>query len=300
MRGLKTTMGDVTLSAAAVAALLFLHAPLVEAHARWDLNGVVKPRTNSTGLKTDPCGGAVRTTTPATFAAGQTLEVTFEETVNHPGHFRIAFSPAGDVGFNTSVLLDNIPDTMGLETPLPHLFRTTITLPTKPCDACTLQLIQVMTDSNSNYYSCSDIKLVTGSVITPTPTPIPTPAPTDPKLIAQNLLDDFAVADADKSGTLTLAEAQMILPGLALDIFTGLDSNHDGTLSKDELNAVINPPATTPTPTPTPTNNTSSGTSDTKPQPSAAAASMEWTALLAMLPFALRRRRKSRDLSVRS
>ena len=278
MYGVKTALGGFTLSAA-LAALIFLYAPLAAAHARWDLNGVVKPRNTSTGLKTDPCGAA-RTTTPATFAPGQTLEVSFEETINHASHFRIAFSPLGDLNFNNHVLLDNIPDNLGSETPLPHLFRAVITLPAQTCDACTLQLIQVMTDNPaapSNYYSCADIKLATGGTTptpTPTSTPLPTPTPppvlTDLKQIAQNLLDDFAVADADKSNTLTLDEAQSILPGLASATFNKLGANDNGTVSKAELNAVINPPALT---------NTSS------------AASLEWTALLGLLTFALQRRR---------
>ena len=304
MQVLKKSLGMIT-SSTAVAALLFLYAPLVEAHARWDINGIVKPRDSSetANLKTAPCGtnigspigtnGAtyVRTTTPVIFATGQTIEVTFQETANHPGHFRIAFSPASDADFNTHVLLDNIPDNMGPETALPHLFRATITLPTQACDACTLQLIQVMTDSNSNYYSCSDIKLVTGSGTTPTPTPTPiptstpTPAPTptplpaltDPKQIAQILLDDFAATDTNKDGALTLAEAQAVLPALPLEIFSNLDSNHNGALSKDELNSAINPPATT--------------------QPKAAAASLEWITLLTGLPLAWRRLRKTRKLA---
>jgi hypothetical protein len=295
MQGLKITTGGFTLSAL-VAALCFLHSPLAAAHARWDLNGVVKPRTNDTGLKSDPCGGAARTTTPATFAPGQMLEVTFEETVNHTSHFRIAFSPMGDSGFDNNVLLDNIPDNMGADVTTQHLFHAFITLPMQACDACTLQLIQVMTDNPatpSNYYSCSDIKLVSGGGTTPTPTPTPiptttpTPAPTpsptplpaltDLKQIAQNLLDDFTAADTDKNNALTLAEAQTVLPGLAQEIFSTLDSNHNGALSKEELNTVVNPPATT--------------------QPKAAA-SIEWITLLGFLPFALWRVRKSRDRSI--
>ncbi len=283
MYGFRTALGEFTFGAA-LAALIFSHAPPAAAHARWDLNGVVKPRNTSTGLKTDPCGGATRTTTPVTFIPGQTLEVSFEETINHASHFRIAFSPQGDLNFNNNVLLDNIPDNLGSETPLPHLYRAVITLPTQACDACTLQLIQVMTDNPaapSNYYSCSDIKLATGGGTTPTPTPTPTstplptppPALTDLKQIAQNLLEDFAVADTDKSNALTLDEAQSILPGLTSTAFSKLDANTNGTVSQAELNTVINPPK--------PATNAS------------AAASMEWIALLGLLPFALRRRSAS-------
>ncbi len=279
MPGFKITLGNFTLSAA-IAASFILHSPFAAAHARWDPAGIVKPRNADTNLKGDPCGAVPRTTTPATFAPGQTIEVTFQETANHPGHFRIAFSPANDQGFNSNILLDNIPDTMGPETPIPHLYRSVITLPMQTCDACSLQLIQVMTDSNTNYYSCSDIKLATGgtptptptptTTPTPTPTPTPAPAPTDIKEIAQNLLDDFFLADADKSNTLTLAEAELILPGLKQDQFTTLDKNGNGMLTTAELKATITPPV------------------DTK----ASAASLEWTTLLMLVPFALRRMKK--------
>ena len=279
MLGLKTRLGGFTLSAV-MAVPFFLHAPHVAAHARWDLNGIVKPRTADRGLKIDPCDGAPRTTTPATFTPGQTITVSFEETVNHTSYYRIAFSPANDQGFNSNILLDNIQDNKNAETPLPHFFSAIITLPMQACDACTLQLIQVMTDSNpiSNYYSCSDIKLVDGGGTTPPPPPPPAPLPSDPRELAQNLLEDFAVADADSNAALTLTEAQMILPGLTLLQFTGLDGNNNGTLTTQELNAIITPP-TTATPTTT------------------TAGSMSWSALLALLPLALRRLRKSRDLT---
>lgn len=298
---LKVTMRGFIFSTVMIT-LFFLCSPLASAHARWDPNGIVKPRDPSdlANLKSQPCGTNVRTATPATFTPGQVLEVTFQETVQHLSYFRIAFSPAGDTGFDNNVLSDKISDDQGTLTATPHLFRTTITLPMQTCDACTLQLIQVMVDnpnSPSNYYSCSDIKLVNGGGTTPTPTPVPTPMPTpvptstptpspaltNLKLIAQNLLDDFSVADIDKNSLLSLAEAQTILPGLALNIFTTLDSNLNGTLSKEELNLVINPPAANPTPT-----------STTK----SSAASTEWITLLALLPFALRRLRKSRNRSI--
>ena len=277
MRGFKITLGNFTLNAA-IAALFLSHTPLAAAHARWDPAGIVKPRNADANLKGDPCGAVPRTTTPATFAPGQTIEVTFQETVNHPGHFRIAFSPANDQGFNSNILLDSIPDTMGPETPTPHLYRSVITLPMQTCDACSLQLIQVMTDSNTNYYSCSDIKLATGSTPTPTPAPIPTPTPvpasTDFKEIAQNLLDDFSLADFDKSSTLTLAEAQLILPGLKQDQFTYLDKDGNGMLTTAELKATITPPV------------------DSKTETKASAASLGWITLLMLVPIALRRMKK--------
>lgn len=129
----------------------------VFAHARWSLEAgsLVMPRSNSTGLKEPaPCGGVARTISPVVLKSGDTVEVQFEETVNHTGHFRIAFSPAVDAGFDQNVLVDNIP-----EVTTTRDYTQTITLPDIACDDCTLQLIQFMSATNTNYYSCADIQL---------------------------------------------------------------------------------------------------------------------------------------------
>ena len=97
---------------------------------------------------------------------GQTITVTWAETVNHPGYYRIAFSPSGDTGFDANVLMNNIPNPAGLQA----TNSATVTLPATPCTQCTLQLIQVMTESTppSNYYSCADITI--GPAANPPPT----------------------------------------------------------------------------------------------------------------------------------
>lgn len=131
-------------------------------HARFKLNGLFKPRTNDPGLKTAPCGGAARANTSTTLTPGQQVTVEWEETVDHPGFFRLSFSPANDVGFENNVIADNILDTQN-DGKTPHFYSKQITLPNQSCTACTLQLIQVMTDvpaAPTNYYSCSDIQLL--------------------------------------------------------------------------------------------------------------------------------------------
>lgn len=137
------------------------------AHVRWALGSVTPPRTNSTGLKSEPCGGALKTTRSTIFSGGQTIDVEFEETIEHPGHFRIAFSPAGDLNFDDYVLADNIPDN-----PASGFYKQNITIPVEICDACSLQLIQVMTTSPTPgpgdfYYSCTDIQITNPGDITP-------------------------------------------------------------------------------------------------------------------------------------
>lgn len=161
-----------------LAMLLILIPSSVMAHVRWAIGSVTPPRTNDTGLKVNPCGGVARTARSTIFSAGQTIEVQFQETINHPGHYRIAFSPADDLNFDSYVLLDNIPDTTNT-----GFYSLEITIPVEICSACTLQLIQVMTTSptpapGDYYYSCSDIQITNSGDMTP-------PLPVD-SLQAQN------------------------------------------------------------------------------------------------------------------
>jgi len=166
------------LSMLVIALLLPLMPASAFAHVRWALDSVTPPRTNDTGLKANPCGGVARTARSTIFSAGQTIEVRFEETINHPGHYRIAFSPADDLNFDSYVLVDNIPDNTNT-----GFYTQEITIPMEICSACTLQLIQVMTTSptplpSDYYYSCSDIQITNSGDATP-------PQPVD-SLNAQN------------------------------------------------------------------------------------------------------------------
>ena len=146
------------------------------AHSRLKASDMIKIRGNDPGIKVGPCGNLPRVAQPAVLNPGSTITVYWEETIYHPGRFEFYFSEAGDQNF---VLLKTIPNnTAG--TPVPHQFNTTLTLPNKPCTACTLQMIQVMTENPNNptnYYSCADMQL-TATTTTPDPTPVePTPGP---------------------------------------------------------------------------------------------------------------------------
>lgn len=62
----------------------------------------------------------------------------------------------------------------------------------------------------------------------------------DPDLVADahdTLADGFNDADADDSDTLTLAEAQTVIPTLTQLTFNALDTNADGVLGREELGA---------------------------------------------------------------
>ena len=143
---------------AALAFTASLIATDVTAHARWSPDGATPGRNNNANIKVGPCGVA-RTNTPAVFKAGETITLQWESTIHHQGYFRIAFSPAGDAGFDQNVLLDNVQE---FDNRYTGEYSAQVTLPSEPCDDCSLQMIQVMLDRSppTNYYSCADIQLV--------------------------------------------------------------------------------------------------------------------------------------------
>jgi hypothetical protein len=131
---------------------------------------------SNNGQKTGPCGSGPATGAVTTFGPGATITVTWDETINHPGHYRISFDadggdddfvdPSGydDFYVAPSVVADDIPDMGG------NSFSQQITLPETECDLCTIQLIQVMTDKppwgpgggDDIYYWCADIAIKDG------------------------------------------------------------------------------------------------------------------------------------------
>lgn len=100
-----------------------------------------------------------------TFQPGEVITVLWDETVDHPGHYRISFDDAGHDAFqNPNNPGDNFPSTMvePIADKSGGRYSQQITLPTEPCSTCTLQLMQVMTTSvpyNSFYYQCADITI---------------------------------------------------------------------------------------------------------------------------------------------
>ncbi len=141
----------------------------IYAHARFSANKLLKPRNTSDSLKTGPCGGIAQLPLDqrTQIVAGSKITVEWEETIEHPGWYRLAFSPNGSTGFDTNVLLDNILDTTGSVTRANpatwHRYSATIDVPTTTCESCTIQLIQVMTEDPANprnYYSCADVRII--------------------------------------------------------------------------------------------------------------------------------------------
>lgn len=163
--------------------LLTLASVTAGAHARLKAGGNFPPRSTDPGIKVGPCGPAARTT-PVVYRPGQTVTVEWEETIKHTGKFQFYFAPANDTPLFTG---SGTPPTPILEVPenpnMPAItsYSAQLTLPNITCDACTLQMIQVMLDNHPTmptyYYACADVKLAPSSP-TPTPTPGGSPTPT--------------------------------------------------------------------------------------------------------------------------
>jgi hypothetical protein len=119
-------------------------------------------------MKDGPCGrgGAAdgRTDRVTALDPGETFTVTWTETIDHVGSFRIAFDEDGDDDddFDAEVLY-------GAEDPRNEsgrVWSADVTLPDLECGNCTLQLTQVMTtgepEAGDVYFQCAD--LVVGDV----------------------------------------------------------------------------------------------------------------------------------------
>jgi len=131
---------------------------------------LTSPPPRTLDNKAGPCGaaGSTRGSKVTTYAPGATIMVEWDETVDHPGHYRIAFDNDGDDVFVNPnnpddhfafTLMEPIADKAGGH------YTQAITLPTAPCANCTLQLMQIMTTEvpyNSFYYQCADIAIAEG------------------------------------------------------------------------------------------------------------------------------------------
>ncbi len=158
-----------------LAVSLFLLAPAALAHTQWMDPAPRTPCTLASSLcKSSPCGGVAAGTPVKTFFVGSSYTLAYEETVEHPGSYRIALSTNGEAGFDSYILVDNLPDTAGTA---PHDYTWTWTVPdTAKCNPCVLQVQQFMMPGF--YYSCADIRILPAGSSVPTPAPSATITPT--------------------------------------------------------------------------------------------------------------------------
>jgi hypothetical protein len=137
------------------------------------------PLTSDDNAKSGPCGcyfgagpedasedgtaakcPANYTTTP--LVAGSQLKVSWKETVNHDGMFRIAFAPVPvDSALKADLDANVLYEKADTNTVAGATLTATITVPDTPCASCTLQLRQLMTGAAKPYYwSCAAIKII--------------------------------------------------------------------------------------------------------------------------------------------
>jgi len=137
-------------------------------------------------LKTGPCGQTAngRTANVSVFAPGETITVEWNEYIDHPAYYRIAFDDDGDDGFRVRTDGQTNPDAddpeameaaLGMDAEILAIVTeendttpgqstdvrsTTVTLPNVECENCTLQLIQYMYNNPAQgYFQCADIAL---------------------------------------------------------------------------------------------------------------------------------------------
>jgi len=127
--------------------------------------------------KSGPCGsnwdGASKNVTA--LEPGATITVRWTETINHPGHFRISFDDDGIDAFQDPTSYDDIQESPtlpvlldGIEDKSGGQYEAQVTLPNVECENCTLQLIQVMSETppyeaGDLYFRCADLALRRGA-----------------------------------------------------------------------------------------------------------------------------------------
>jgi hypothetical protein len=161
------------LLALAAAGLTFSLVSSAGAHTKWV---DPPPRDTNGNIKTGPCGGIARTGTYKRYATGATIDVTFDEFIDHIGCFQVALSEANDANFKVLYQIDDPADMPGNRT-------AKVALPAGvSCEKCTLQVRQIMLGSltcagrkpgmattappfadpatagaTATYYSCADV-----------------------------------------------------------------------------------------------------------------------------------------------
>lgn len=134
-------------------------------------------------LKNGPCGQTAnaRTDNVTVYEPGSTITVRWEEYLDHPSYYRVAFDVDGDDDFPVRSDMDAVDpsrDDPEAENPIGQVvlaylyedvpqsvYEMDVTLPDVECDNCTLQLIQFMYDKVGNrqddeyYFQCADIVL---------------------------------------------------------------------------------------------------------------------------------------------
>lgn len=179
--------------------------------------------------KEPPCGGSSGrpTGTVTAVQAGQTITITINETIYHPGHYRVALavndrselpepppvtagaSPCGSVPIQNPPVFPVLADGMLRHSrPFsgPQSFQ--VTLPADvTCDHCTLQIIEFMSDHALNvpggcfYHHCADLSITRVTVDGGSPDDAGTPTDAPAALDAGTPIDASTARDVSSMTT---------------------------------------------------------------------------------------------------
>ena len=227
--------------------------------------------------KVGPCGeegGGTPTGAVTAFRPGQTIEVTVDEKIFHPGHYRVALAvndrselpaepavtavgsdPCGSAEIQDPPVFPILADDMLPHTePFAEPQTFSVTLPTDvTCTRCTLQVIEYMSQHSRPcfYHHCADISIQGDSTPTPTPVATETPvaptatsAPPSPTSTTPSTPAASCAGDCDGNGTVTVNEI-ITLVGIALgQVSIGSceagDRDGDQQITVSEILAAVN------------------------------------------------------------
>jgi MYXO-CTERM domain-containing protein len=134
---------------------------------------LLSPAPRTSAQKIGPCGSGESVRGAAlSYRPGETITVEWDETVNHPGHYRISLNMDGQEFQLPNQPTDDFPETLvdQIADKDGGLYSQEITFPDQECDNCTLQLMQIMTTNvpyNSFYFQCADIVLSNSAPASP-------------------------------------------------------------------------------------------------------------------------------------
>ena len=182
------------------------HFDLVKPDAYSKQDGTGSPQKSPPCGQADPGSPVVETGLETTFAAGDTITITVDEKIFHPGHYRVSIAqdmgslpadptvmagtgtPCGTADVMATPVLPVLADNLLVHTsPFSTAKDVQVTLPAGlTCAHCVLQVVEFMSDHPLNnpggcfYHHCAKVSVTGGGVDAPPPVTTPTDAPTPP------------------------------------------------------------------------------------------------------------------------
>lgn len=180
----RTTSLSVVLLAICIAAPAYAHFTLMQPQSVYQLDSLGSPQKSAPCGQADPGSTATPTNAVASYKPGDTVTITLQETVFHPGHYRVALAAtqdalpgdppvtAGSTPCGSTVIATNPQLPLLADGALQHTSALSgpqtiqVTLPAgMSCDHCVLQVIEFMSNHPLNnpggcfYHHCATINV---------------------------------------------------------------------------------------------------------------------------------------------